>query len=70
MDSKKLNPLGTGLCVLTIIGSIYLGRAINPFDASLPRVIFAAFIGGLGGGLGVMLSFMIPFTHRLTQEDE
>jgi FtsH-binding integral membrane protein len=68
--SKKLTPLGIGLCVLMIVGSVLLGRAINPFESAFSKVVFSAFLGGLAGFLGVTLSHMFSFTHTKIHEDE
>jgi len=69
MASKKLTSLGVGLCVLMIVGSVFLGRAINPFESTFARVIFAACLGGLAGFLGVTLSHMFSFTHVKMDEE-
>jgi len=67
-SKKKLNTLGYILSAIIIIVAIYLARVTNPFESALPRILYSALFGAIGGASGAGLSHLLGLTKPSSPE--
>ena len=62
MDSNRFSLLGILFIVVVILAFIVAARFLNPFDEALPRILFSALFGGIGGGVGAVSAKKLGLT--------
>ena len=69
MASKKLSSSGIVLAAIFIGIAIFIANMTNPFSSSLPRILYSALIGAIGGGVGVTIAQKLGLTKSSDQVD-